>query len=125
MVWGEWLGNLFEDWTGGGNGIWVGDWRLDWGLGTGDLRMRTGYKEMGIGESIGLIISKYQFDRYLAMLLQYAGVNRVLAWHDACINVVSPWYHLIWQYSFNVRRDRSEEVEGNGMLLSQLCNICK
>ena len=37
LVWGEWIGNLLEDWTGERYGIGYGDWRLDWvlcGLGT-------------------------------------------------------------------------------------------
>ena len=42
LVRGEWIGNLFEDWTGERYGIWYGDWRLDWVLWAGDLRMKTG-----------------------------------------------------------------------------------
>ena len=69
LVRGEWTGNLREDWTGERYGIWYGDWRLDWVLWAGDLRMKTGDREMGIGECIGLVISESQTGRTLVMLL--------------------------------------------------------
>ena len=54
----------------------------------GDLRMKTGDREMGIGDCIGLVISEYQSGRTLVMLLYFSGTNRVLAWHSSCINFV-------------------------------------